>query len=153
MDAVKLILSEHQDQRELIQHIEAASPDQRVTLWSELKSRLTVHEHIEDEFLYGPLSADPKAKGTPLADFKQHQDKDVAELKKKMKQLEGEDPAGERWMMTFSDIKRAVMDHAAEEESSILPRIPGIWDAARLEQAGKGMQDERQRKLAEVSAG
>ncbi len=38
------------------------------------------------------------------------------------------------------------------EESQILPAIPEVWNKARLDQAGRGMEEEKVRKLQEAAA-
>ncbi len=147
MNAIDFLKQEHLNAGEKFDEIEQAAPDQRGQLWMELKPELKVHEHIEDEFVYGPLSKDPKAKGTPLADFQQHQDKDVAELEAAIAELEQKDPADAAWLTQLKKIHASLKDHIKEEEGTIFPAIPGIWPASKLEEAGAGMAAEKQRKL------
>jgi iron-sulfur cluster repair protein YtfE (RIC family) len=152
MNAIEFLKQEHQNAKEKFAEIEQASPGRRGELWDELKPELEVHEHVEDEFLYGPLSKDPKAKGTPLADFQKHQDEDVATLKQAFAELERQDPSSGAWLTQLKEIRDSLADHIKEEEGTILPRIPDVWPAAKLEDAGAGMQDEKRRKLREVPA-
>lgn len=152
MNAIDFLKQEHLNAGEKFDEIEQASPAQRGQLWKELKPELTVHEHIEDEFLYGPLGKDPKAKGTPLADFQEHQDKDVAELEAAIAELEKKAPADDAWLSQLKKIHASLKDHIREEEGTIFPAIPGIWPASKLEEAGSGMADEKQRKLKAVTA-
>ncbi|HUQ17855.1 MAG TPA: hemerythrin domain-containing protein [Candidatus Saccharimonadales bacterium] len=152
MNAIDFLKQEHLNAGEKFDEIEQASPDQRGQLWKELKPELKVHEHIEDEFVYGPLSKDPKAKGTPLATFQEHQDKDVAELEKAIAELEQKDPADDAWLVQLKKIHASLKDHIKEEEGTIFPAIPGIWPASKLEEAGSGMAEEKQRKLKAVTA-
>ena len=152
MNAIDFLKQEHQNAKEKFQEIEHAGPEGRGELWKELEPELKVHEHIEDEFLYGPLSKDPKAKGTPLADFQQHQDKDVAELEKAIASLEALKPTSEEWLAQLKKIHSALADHIKEEETDILPAIPKVWDQAKIDEAGRGMAEEKQRKLKEVTA-
>ena len=151
MNAIDFLKQEHQNAKEKFQEIEHASPSERGALWEELKPELKVHEHIEDEFLYGPLSKEPKAKGTPLADFQSHQDKDVAELEQAIAKLEAVDPSTDGWLAQLKKINASLADHIKEEEQDILPRIPEVWPAAKIEAAGQGMADEKQRKLKEAT--
>ena len=152
MNAIDFLKQEHLNAGEKFDEIEQASPDQRGELWKELKPELKIHEHIEDEFVYGPLSKDPKAKGTPLADFQEHQDKDVAELEAAIAELEQKDPADDAWLAQLKKIHASLKDHIKEEEGTIFPAIPGIWPASKLEEAGAGMAAEKQRKLKPVTA-
>ena len=152
MNAIDFLRQEHRNEKEKLQEIEHASPGRRGELWQELKPEMKVHEHIEDEFLYGPLSREPKAKGMPFADFQKHQDKDVAELEAKIAAMERLDAASVEWLTKLTEIRSALEDHIKEEEQDILPAIPKVWDQAKIDQAGTGMAEEKQRKLSEVAA-
>lgn len=150
MNAIDFLLNEHSNVKEKFEEIENASPDRRWELWKELKPDLEVHEHIEDEFLYGPVGREPKAKGTPAGDFLREQKEDVAQLEKLFSTLESGDPVSEGWMGTFREVKGSVLEHAQKEERDVWPAIRKIWDDAKLEQAGKGMKEEHDRKLRQA---
>ncbi len=152
MNAVDFLKEEHQNAKEKFQEIEHASAESRGALWMELKPELKVHEHIEDEFLYGPLSKDPKAKGTPLADFQQHQDEDVAKLEAAIGKLEAMKPTDPAWLAQLKTIHASLADHIKEEETEILPLIPKVWSDTQLQSAGKAMADEKQRKTKAIPA-
>ncbi len=152
MNAIDFLKQEHQNAKEKFEQIEQAAPDQRGALWHELQPELKVHEHVEDEFLYGPLSKDPKAKGTPLANFQQHQDEDVAKLEKAISKLDATKPSDGAWLSQLKSIHASLADHIKQEETEILPLIPKVWSASQLEKAGTAMQEEKQRKLKAVPA-
>jgi hypothetical protein len=150
MDAIQFLKGEHANANEKFQEIEHAGPQSRGDLWKELKPELKVHEHIEDEFLYGPLSKDPRAKGTPVADFQTHQNEDVAELEKAIATLEAIEPNKPEWLTQLKAIHTSLAGHIKVEETEILPGIAKIWDAPKLEQAGTAMAEEKKRKLDAV---
>lgn len=152
MNAIDFLKQEHQNAKEKFDEIEHGSPERRRELWAELKPELKIHEHIEDEFLYGPLSEEPKAKGTPLADFQQHQDEDVAKLEAEIAALEQLQPDSDAWLGKLKAIHAALADHIKVEETDILPAIPKVWDQAKIDNAGQRMAEEKQRKLKEVTA-
>ena len=150
MNAIEFLKDEHANANEKFQEIEHAGPDDRGDLWKELKPELKVHEHIEDEFLYGPLSKDPRAKGTPVADFQTHQNEDVAELEAAIAKLEAIEPNRPEWLTQLKAIHTSLAGHIKVEETEILPGIEKIWDAPKLEQAGTAMAEEKKRKLEAV---
>ncbi len=150
MNAIDFLKEEHQNAKEKFEEIEHASAEGRGALWMELKPELKVHEHIEDEFLYGPLSKDAKAKGTPLADFQRHQDEDVAKLDAAMAKLEATKPSDPAWLTQLKTIHASLADHIKEEETKILPLIPKVWSETQLEHAGKAMEEEKQRKMKAI---
>ncbi len=146
MNAVEFLKEEHRKAKAKFQEIESAPSERRMALWTPLQAELSVHEHVEDEFLYGPLSKEPKAKGTPLADFQERQDKDVALLEAKMAELNALDPKSDKWLTLLGEIRTALEGHIRVEENEILPLVPNVWDAAKLDQAGRGMEEEKTRK-------
>ena len=146
MNAVEFLKEEHRKAKAKFQEIERAAPGRRAGLWTPLQAELQVHEHVEDEFLYGPLSTEPKATGTPLADFHERQDKDVAQLEAKMAELNALDPTSDKWLSVLVEIRTALEGHIRVEEMEILPLVPTVWDSAKLEQAGRGMEEEKTRK-------
>lgn len=150
MNAIEFLKEEHANANEKFQEIEHAGMDTRGDLWKELKSELKVHEHIEDEFLFGPLSKDPKANGTPVAQFQARQDKDVAELEKAIAALDAIEPSKAEWLTQLKAIHTTLAGHIKVEETEILPGIAKIWDAPKLEQAGTAMAEEKKRKLQSV---
>jgi hemerythrin-like domain-containing protein len=140
MDAVKFLLEEHKKTKARFAEIEAAGPQQRGALWHALQPELKLHEELEDTYLYGPLSKDPAAKGTALADFEEHQDEDVAELEQEIHKLNQLEPASEAWLTQLRTIKDALMDHVEEEETEILPKVPDVWSQDKLDMSGRQME-------------
>lgn len=140
MDAVQFLLREHEIAKAKFAEIEQTPPPLRAELWRKLQPELKVHEMVEDTYLYGPLSQDPKAKGTKLETFEEHQAEDVAKVEKMMREADALDPAGNAWLAKILDIRNALADHIKVEETEILPQIPKVWPQDRLDAAGAQME-------------
>src|SRR5688572_14092514 len=119
MDAVQFLLREHEIAKAKFAEIEQTPPPLRAELWQRLQPELKVHEHVEDTYLYGPLAQDPKAAGTKLATFQEHQDQDVAEVEALMREADALDPSGEAWFAKVLAIRDALAAHIATEETEI----------------------------------
>ena len=151
MNAVDFLLQEHRKTEEKFREIEQADPQQRGALWRRLQPELKIHEQMEDNYLYGPLAQDPRLAGTELGTFQQRQNEDVRQLEQKMRQLDQLEPAGGDWLATFRQIRDALMGHVQEEETRILPKVPDAWDQARLDEAGRRMQEMKQAHTGQAS--
>ena len=147
MDAVQFLLEEHRKTKARFAEIEAAGPQQRGALWRALQPELKIHEELEDTYLYGPLSKDPAAKGTVLADFEAQQDEDVEALEQKIHALNQLEPAHGAWLEQLRDIRNTLMDHVKEEETEILPKIPEVWSHDKLALSGQQMEAAKQEAM------
>lgn len=152
LDAVEFLLREHELAKATFAEIAQTPPPLRAELWRTLQPVLKVHELIEDTYLYGPLAQDPKAAGTRLATFEEHQDQDVAEVEQLMREANLLDPAGDAWLAKILEIQDALAAHITEEETEILPQIPKVWPQERLDAAGAQMQAAKLKQTGKVAA-
>ena len=151
-DAVQFLLHEHEVAKAKFAEIEQTPAPLRAELWRALQPELKVHELVEDTYLYGPLSQDPGAAGTPLASFEEQQAADVAQVEQLMREADALDPASDAWLAKVLAIRDALAQHIAVEESEILPRIPTIWPQDRLDAAGAQMQEAKLRQTGKVAS-
>src|SRR5262249_49178609 len=72
MDAIQFLKKEHQRAKAAMAKLVKAPPGERGALWEELEPELTLHEELEDECLYTPLSDEAAtAKDPKLASWRQ----------------------------------------------------------------------------------
>jgi len=150
MNAVDFLLQEHRKTEEKFREIEQADPQQRMSLWRRLRPELKIHEQMEDDHVYGPLSRDPRFEGTELGEFQEHQDEDVAELEQLISELNGIASGGTEWLAKFREIRDGLMGHVQEEETRILPQVRDAWDESKLEEAGRMMEEMKQAHVGQV---
>lgn len=152
MDAVQFLLREHEIAKAKFTEIQETPPPLRAELWRRLQPELKVHELVEDTYLYGPLSEDPKAAGTKLAAFEERQDEDVATVEDMMVEANALDPATDEWLAKIAEIRDALAAHIAVEESEILPEIPKVWSQDKLDAAGAQMEAAKLKQTGKVAA-
>ncbi|HEX9269622.1 MAG TPA: hypothetical protein VF998_07255, partial [Candidatus Limnocylindria bacterium] len=73
-----------------------------------------------------------------------------AELERAMGELERQDAASDTWLTQLKRIRDSLAKHIAVEERDVLPKIPSVWSASKLEEAGKRMEEGKERKLREA---
>jgi hypothetical protein len=151
-DAVEFLLHEHEVAKAKFAEIEQTPAPLRAELWRALQPELKVHEVVEDSYLYGPLSRDPRAAGTPLATFEERQDADVQSVEQLMSEADALDPAGDAWLAKILTIRDALAQHIAVEESEILPQVSGVWSAEELQAAGAQMEAAKLRQTGKVAS-
>lgn len=146
MNAIEFLQQEHQKAKRAFEKLLAAAPAQRGALWRELKPELKAHEKIEEQCLYGPIARDG-ASDPALSEWvsDRHQD-EVYEVEGLIKETEGLDPEGGRWLATVRQIKAALENHIRQEEQDIFPRIGQVWDRTRREEAGREMSQSKAEK-------
>ncbi len=152
MDAVQFLLHEHEVAKAKFAEIEQTPPPLRAELWRKLQPELKVHEMVEDTYLYGPLAQDPKAAGTKLATFEDHQDQDVAKVEDMMIEANALDPATDAWLAKVLQIRDSLAEHIQLEETEILPLIPTVWPQDRLDAAGGQMEAAKLKQTGKVAA-
>lgn len=146
MDAIQFLKQEHEKAKRAFEQLLAATPAERGARWRELEPELKAHEKIEEQCLYGPIAGDG-ASDPALSEWvsDRHED-EVHEVEGLIKETAGLDPEDGRWLATVRQIQSALENHIRQEEQDIFPRIARIWDRARLEEAGREMQESKTEK-------
>lgn len=147
MNAIEFLKKEHEKAKAAFTEIEQASGDQRRQLWSKLAPELKLHEQLEADCFYGPLASDAGSRDQMLANWQREHEQQVREAESLIAKISGASPSDPRWMDTLHQLKSALEQHIQKEEGEIWPRARNVWDAARLDQAGRQME-QRHRQAA-----
>ncbi|MGI9146975.1 MAG: hemerythrin domain-containing protein [Chloroflexota bacterium] len=140
MNAIQLLRQMHADSKVRFKLILGADdPKQAAEQWQALQPLLELHEQIEDDFVYTPLSQE-MGPGTPLGDWSVQHEVDVATATQFIDAANQLDPATAEWRATIGTIMDVLNKHITDEEGQIFGRIEQVWDPARLEAAGQQMQ-------------
>jgi len=151
MDVIQFLKGEHHKARAAVSKVIRAESSERGHLWDELEPELAVHEQIEDECLYAPLSADAGGKDPKLAGWRDEHEQEVEEVETLIEELGGIEAEEERWLDLVKAVQSKLENHIREEEGEIFPRIAKVWDKGRREEAGKRMNEMKAQKLGPVS--
>jgi Hemerythrin HHE cation binding domain len=113
-DFVTLLTEDHRRVEQLFKQYDATG-DPAVAL--EVCLELSVHSTIEEEMLYGLLSA--KVDNAAAAEARaEHQ-----EAKDLIMALESMDPSSDEFVTTMTKLKTSVLHHVDEEENEIFPKM------------------------------
>ena len=115
--------------------------------WETLQPLLTLHEQLEDRFLYTPLFEE-MGPGTPLGDWEIQHDADVAIVRELIQSANQLDSASPKWRMAIGRVMDALNKHVNDEEGQIFGPIEEVWGPERLDQAGKQMQHLKEQSTA-----
>ncbi|HEY7139133.1 MAG TPA: hemerythrin domain-containing protein [Methylomirabilota bacterium] len=142
MHAIKFLKEEHGKAKAAFQGIEVAPATQRGGLWSKLRPELELHEQMEERHLYDPVSRETRDK--TLVDWESTHHHEVQEAESLIKEIDRLDASQDRWLATVKKLHGALEQHIKKEEQEFWPKIEQVWDAGRLEEAGRKMAAMKQ---------
>ena len=140
MNALELLRSMHSDTKFRLKTILGSGDSAEAhESWQALQPLLEVHERLEDEYIYAPL-ADEFGTNTPLGDWVERHDADVANVELLIADVDTSKPGSPSWRMAVGRVTDTLTRHVMDEEGQIFGRIEQAWDAARLAAIGEEMQ-------------
>jgi len=140
MDAIQFLKQQHEEAKRMFGRIEQAAAGDRGQLWSKLRPKLEAHEQMEERYLYGPVADDAGDTDSVLAEWEQEHSDEVTEAESMIHRINGLNPSDEGWLTHVKELRSALEQHIEQEEGTIWPRIRRVWDAPKLEQAGRQME-------------
>src|SRR5262245_31779418 len=147
MNAIQFLKKEHETAKRAFAEIQAASAEQRGPLWAKLAPELKVHEQMEEAALYGPVAREVGSRDETLTDWEELHHEEVAEAEALIEEIDGLDPTDDEWLENVQELRQALEHHIQQEEGDIWPRIQGVWDEAKLEDAGQKMEALKREKM------
>jgi hemerythrin-like domain-containing protein len=147
MHAIQLLKEAHGQAKAAFQKIEGAPAHERPALWGKLQPELELHEKMEETCLYAPVAREVQA-DRELAQWATAHHQEVQEAESLIKEINRQDPSNERWLATVKKLRGALEQHIRKEEQEIWPKIERVWDAARLEDAGRQMESMKHEEPA-----
>jgi hypothetical protein len=147
MHAIEFLKREHGKAKAAFVEIEGASVAQRRPLWEKLRPELEQHEEMEETHLYGPVARDAQGDES-LRAWEDTHHQQVEEAEGLIREIGRLDPSDATWLATVKKLRSALERHIQQEEQEIWPKIGRVWDAARLEEAGRKMAAQAQEAAA-----
>ena len=147
MNAIRFLKQQHVEAKAGFQKVESAAAGQRRSHWQALRPELELHEKIEETCLYDPVANEPQADASLVSWEKTHHH-EVEEAEGLIKSIDRLDPATDEWLQTVKKLHGALEQHIRKEEGEIWPKIEQVWDASRLEEAGRKMEAMKAAKAA-----
>ena len=135
MNAIQLLINEHNKVRKLLKDIQEGTHDssRKKELFKKLRHDLLRHEKMEQTIWYPHFKDSDKLDKTV-----QHLIVEEKEAHHEIQDLNKVESDTE-WNANFSKFKKDVEHHAAEEEEKLFPVIKKILTEAELEKIGKEM--------------
>lgn len=126
-DIVFDITQDHTAVRQRLAEFDSASPETRGELFWKLTDQLVRHEVGEQVVVYPALRDLPG--GSEIADARIGEEDEAEKL---LASMEDMDPADEEFARAFAKLRDAVEEHAAAEESEVLPLFLAHVEPDRL---------------------
>ncbi|MDP9182372.1 MAG: hemerythrin domain-containing protein [Actinomycetota bacterium] len=152
MDALALLIADHNRVRGLFTRFKAAKEDEAqdlmAQLCTEIFTELTVHTTIEEERFY-PWATKLSSEIKETIDEGIQEHHVVKELMKEIEQLTPDQP---EWVAKLTVLIENVEHHAEEEESELFPDIRSASSAEDREEMGASLEQGKQEQGAPVLA-
>ena len=150
MNAIDLLEIDHRLFEDLFKKIEDLgdeNPALRETLFVRLKTELSAHEQIEEEFLYPALSQNEKTRDLVLESYQEHH---VADMQ--IEEISQMSPQDEMWKAKVKVLKESIKHHIEEEETQLFPKSRPALSTEELENLGELMEDRKTELLPAEAA-
>ena len=140
MDCLELLKDQHAEAKQLFKQLEKAEASKAHQLWTELKTKLTMHEELEETHLYPELKKEKAAEEIVLEAYQEHHVMDVL-----IQEISGLKPDEEEFHPKITVLQENVEHHIEEEEGELFPKVRKFWDRAKREDVGHKMADMKER--------
>jgi hemerythrin superfamily protein len=147
MDVLKFLEDEHDEVKQVFKKLEQAEGASATRLWNQLKSMLTLHEELEETYVYPQLKEEKNTEDLVLESYEEHHVMDV--LIEEISQLE---PSAENWQPKIKVLQENTEHHIEEEEGSLFPKVRKIWDTRKREEVGRQMQQRKTERQKQARA-
>lgn len=142
MDAITLLWQDHLNAKKLMEEIVESAGPARSMLFNTLKRELEIHNHIEESIFYPAVESTVKTRNFGALDKNAHQ-----AVERSLERLSKMSVHEAAWLATFKDMQKRLLQHVADEEENLFPRIREAIGAATLSTLGEKMKAEKERGL------
>jgi len=140
MDCLDLLKEQHEEAKKLFAQLDKAEGAQAAELWSELSSKLSMHEELEETHLYPELKETRTTEEITLEAYQEHHVMDVL-----IEEICALKPSDEEFHPKVTVLQENTEHHIEEEEGELFPKVRKIWDKARREEVGRKMEALKER--------
>lgn len=141
MDAFSLLKADHENVAELFQRLESASGKQKLEIFSQIRTELELHTHIEEKIFYPALEKPSQTKDLTLEAYEEHK-----QVKTLLRELGRSRSPNEEWEAKAKVLQENVEHHVEEEENELFPKANQALGEERIEELGEELQAEKARK-------
>lgn len=145
MDIYDYLKKDHQKVAGLMERLGSSTDDkERIRVFKELSSELTLHADTEEETFYRALI---EKGGKQLQEKEKHAEEEHAEIRKYLKECASQDCGSKGWMVSFGELRHAVEHHVDEEEGAIFEKARNVISDREAEKLAKDMEALKQQQM------
>lgn len=151
MNVFTLLKTDHKKVAGILEKIDATTErgvKTREDLFTQLKSELDVHTHIEETIFYPELEKADETHDITLEAFEEHR-----LVKQLLGELEQMDKGDEQWTARFTVLKENIEHHVEEEETDMFPKAKKVLGDEKAEELGTRMEAAKNKELKAAAAG
>jgi len=146
-DAIKLLTSDHDKVRDLLEQFTKATGARREKLRLQIEKELKVHTQIEEEIFYPAFREAALKKDDHTMVYEALEEHHVVDL---VLPETGDGENNEELKAKAKVLKELVEHHADEEEEEMFPRAKKLFDKSELRSLGEQMQLRKNTLMAEL---
>ncbi len=150
MNAFTLLKSDHKKVAGILEKIDATTErgiKTREELFTQLKSELDLHAHIEETILYPALEKADETHDITLEAYEEHR-----LVKQLLGELETMDKGDEQWTARFTVLKENIEHHVEEEEDEMFKKARKVLSEADAEDLGARLEAAKGEPLKSAAA-
>jgi hemerythrin superfamily protein len=135
MNALELLKQDHAKVKKLFEQAEDADQKGKQAVFTQIKTELEIHTHIEESVFYPAMQRYKELKDMVAESLEEH-DK-VKTLLKEMDGMSGSEDFEDKLEELIDNVEHHAED---EEESKMFPKVRELVSAAELEKLGAQLQ-------------
>ena len=135
MDAIDLVMIQHEEAKALFKKIERAEDDEKQDLFERVADALAVHATIEEKQFY------PATRNARTEEMLQEAVEEHLAAKRIIADLLEMTPDDPQFDAKIAVLKEQVEHHIEEEEAELFPKVRRMFKADELEDLGVAMED------------
>lgn len=150
MNAFTLLKSDHKKVAGILEKIDATTErgvKTREELFTQLKTELDLHAHIEETILYPVLEKADETHDITLEALEEHR-----LVKQLLGELETMDKGDEQWTARFTVLKENIEHHVEEEEDEMFKKARKVLSEAEAEDLGARLEAAKGEPLKSAAA-
>lgn len=144
MNALDLLIEQHDEVDDLFEMIEKAEGGKKAELFAELADKLAAHSTMEEKLFY------PSVKAKETEELLVESTEEHLAIKRVLADLLELDPEDEHFDAKLKVMKEEVEHHAREEEEDkLFPKVRKLMSSEELDQLGSEMEGLFEQLLSE----
>jgi hemerythrin superfamily protein len=145
MDAIKLLIQDHQEAKTAMAAVELATGAAKKEQFAAFARLLKVHDRIEENLFYPAVRGFLETAGYAPADRDAHE-----RIEKSLLHLKSLPVGDPHWPDVYDSMRVNLLRHFADEELHLFAKVRSHLDDAKLEELGTRMKLEKDRLMAPV---